>query len=223
MIAVQLENVSRIYRTDKIETIALDGINLTVDTGEFISIMGPSGCGKNTPLNIIGLLDSPTEGKVFLQEQELDKESLTQRAHFRNANLGFVFQSFQLIQSLDVEDNIALPLLYRKISAKERKERVANVIERVGLSHRRHHFPSQLSGGQCQRVAIARALVGSPAIILADEPTGNLDTKMGAEIMNLLLELNQQDGRTIIMVTHNDEQAQKTQRIVRLLDGHQIA
>ena len=134
-----------------------------------------------------------------------------------------MFQSFQLIQSLDVEDNIALPLLYRKISAKERKERVANVIERVGLSHRRHHFPSQLSGGQCQRVAIARALVGSPAIILADEPTGNLDTKMGAEIMNLLLELNQQDGRTIIMVTHNDEQAQKTQRIVRLLDGHQIA
>lgn len=223
MIAVQLENVSRIYRTDKIETIALEGINLTVDTSEFISIMGPSGCGKSTLLNIIGLLDSPTEGKVFLQEQELDKESLTQRAHFRNANLGFVFQSFQLIQSLDVEDNIALPLLYRKISAKERKERVANVIERVGLSHRRHHFPSQLSGGQCQRVAIARALVGSPAIILADEPTGNLDTKMGAEIMNLLLELNQQDGRTIIMVTHNDEQAQKTQRIVRLLDGHQIA
>lgn len=223
MIAVQLENVSRIYRTDKIETIALEGINLTVDTGEFISIMGPSGCGKSTLLNIIGLLDSPTEGKVFLQEQELDKESLTQRAHFRNANLGFVFQSFQLIQSLDVEDNIALSLLYRKISAKERKERVANVIERVGLSHRRHHFPSQLSGGQCQRVAIARALVGSPAIILADEPTGNLDTKMGAEIMNLLLELNQQDGRTIIMVTHNDEQAQKTQRIVRLLDGHQIA
>lgn len=223
MIAVQLENVSRIYRTDKIETIALEGINLIVDTGEFISIMGPSGCGKSTLLNIIGLLDSPTEGKVFLQEQELDKESLTQRAHFRNANLGFVFQSFQLIQSLDVEDNIALPLLYRKISAKERKERVANVIERVGLSHRRHHFPSQLSGGQCQRVAIARALVGSPAIILADEPTGNLDTKMGAEIMNLLLELNQQDGRTIIMVTHNDEQAQKTQRIVRLLDGHQIA
>lgn len=223
MIAVQLENVSRIYRTDKIETIALEGINLTVDTGEFISIMGPSGCGKSTLLNIIGLLDSPTEGKVFLQEQELDKESLTQRAHFRNANLGFVFQSFQLIQSLDVEDNIALPLLYRKISAKERKERVANVIERVGLSHRRHHFPSQLSGGQCQRVAIARALVGSPAIILADEPTGNLDTKMGAEIMNLLLELNQQDGRTIIMVTHNDEQAQKTQRIIRLLDGHQIA
>lgn len=223
MIAVQLENVSRIYRTDKIETIALEGINLTVDTGEFISIMGPSGCGKSTLLNIIGLLDSPTEGKVFLQEQELDKESLTQRAHFRNANLGFVFQSFQLIQSLDVEDNIALPLLYRKISAKERKERVANVIERVGLSHRRHHFPSQLSGGQCQRVAIARALVGSPAIILADEPTGNLDTKMGAEIMNLLLELNQQDGCTIIMVTHNDEQAQKTQRIVRLLDGHQIA
>ena len=223
MIAVQLENVSRIYRTDKIETIALEGINLTVDTGEFISIMGPSGCGKSTLLNIIGLLDSPTEGKVFLQEQELDKESLTQRAHFRNANLGFVFQSFQLIQSLDVEDNIALPLLYRKISAKERKERVADVIERVGLSHRRHHFPSQLSGGQCQRVAIARALVGSPAIILADEPTGNLDTKMGAEIMNLLLELNQQDGRTIIMVTHNDEQAQKTQRIVRLLDGHQIA
>lgn len=223
MIAVQLENVSRIYRTDKIETIALEGINLTIDTGEFISIMGPSGCGKSTLLNIIGLLDSPTEGKVFLQEQELDKESLTQRAHFRNANLGFVFQSFQLIQSLDVEDNIALPLLYRKISAKERKGRVANVIERVGLSHRRHHFPSQLSGGQCQRVAIARALVGSPAIILADEPTGNLDTKMGAEIMNLLLELNQQDGRTIIMVTHNDEQAQKTQRIVRLLDGHQIA
>jgi len=223
MTAVKLENVSRIYRTDKIETIALENINLAVETGEFVSIMGPSGCGKSTLLNIIGLLDSPTDGKVFLQEQELNKVSITQRAHFRNANLGFVFQSFQLIQSLNVEDNIALPLLYRKVSAKERKERINNVIERVGLSHRRHHFPSQLSGGQCQRVAIARALVGSPAIILADEPTGNLDTKMGTEIMNLLLELNQQDGRTIIMVTHNDAQAQKTQRIIRLLDGHQIA
>lgn len=223
MTAVKLENVSRIYRTDKIETIALENINLAVETGEFVSIMGPSGCGKSTLLNIIGLLDSPTDGKVFLQEQELNKVSITQRAHFRNANLGFVFQSFQLIQSLNVEDNIALPLLYRKVSAKERKERINNVIERVGLSHRRHHFPSQLSGGQCQRVAIARALVGSPAIILADEPTGNLDTKMGAEIMSLLLELNQQDGRTIIMVTHNDAQAQKTQRIIRLLDGHQIA
>ena len=223
MTAVKLENVSRIYRTDKIETIALEDINLAVETGEFVSIMGPSGCGKSTLLNIIGLLDSPTDGKVFLQEQELNKVSITQRAHFRNANLGFVFQSFQLIQSLNVEDNIALPLLYREVSAKERKERINNVIERVGLSHRRHHFPSQLSGGQCQRVAIARALVGSPAIILADEPTGNLDTKMGTEIMNLLLELNQQDGRTIIMVTHNDAQAQKTQRIIRLLDGHQIA
>jgi hypothetical protein len=223
MTAVKLENVSRIYRTDKIETIALENINLAVETGEFVSIMGPSGCGKSTLLNIIGLLDSPTDGKVFLQEQELNKVSITQRAHFRNANLGFVFQSFQLIQSLNVEDNIALPLLYREVSAKERKERINNVIERVGLSHRRHHFPSQLSGGQCQRVAIARALVGSPAIILADEPTGNLDTKMGTEIMNLLLELNQQDGRTIIMVTHNDAQAQKTQRIIRLLDGHQIA
>ena len=223
MTAVKLENVSRIYRTDKIETIALENINLAVETGEFVSIMGPSGCGKSTLLNIIGLLDSPTDGKVFLQEQELNKVSITQRAHFRNANLGFVFQSFQLIQSLNVEDNIALPLLYRKVSAKERKEQINNVIERVGLSHRRHHFPSQLSGWQCQRVAIARALVGSPAIILADEPTGNLDTKMGTEIMNLLLELNQQDGRTIIMVTHNDAQAQKTQRIIRLLDGHQIA
>jgi len=223
MTAVKLENVSRIYRTDKIETIALENINLVVENGEFVSIMGPSGCGKSTLLNIIGLLDSPTSGTVFLQDEELNKKSLNERAHFRNANLGFVFQSFQLIQSLDVEDNIALPLLYRKVSAKERKERVKNVIERVGLSHRRNHFPSQLSGGQCQRVAIARALVGSPSIILADEPTGNLDTKMGTEIMNLLLELNQQDGRTIIMVTHNDAQAQKTQRIIRLLDGHQIA
>jgi len=223
MTAVKLENVSRIYRTDKIETIALENINLVVESGEFVSIMGPSGCGKSTLLNIIGLLDSPTSGKVFLQDEELNKKTLNERAHFRNANLGFVFQSFQLIQSLDVEDNIALPLLYRKVSAKERKERVKNVIERVGLSHRRNHFPSQLSGGQCQRVAIARALVGSPSIILADEPTGNLDTKMGTEIMNLLLELNQQDGRTIIMVTHNDAQAQKTQRIIRLLDGHQIA
>ncbi len=223
MTAVKLENVSRIYRTDKIETIALENINLVVESGEFVSIMGPSGCGKSTLLNIIGLLDSPTSGTVFLQDEELNKKTLNERAHFRNANLGFVFQSFQLIQSLDVEDNIALPLLYRKVSAKERKERVKNVIERVGLSHRRNHFPSQLSGGQCQRVAIARALVGSPSIILADEPTGNLDTKMGTEIMNLLLELNQQDGRTIIMVTHNDAQAQKTQRIIRLLDGHQIA
>lgn len=223
MNAVELQNVSRIYRADKIETIALEHINLTVKEGEFISIMGPSGCGKSTLLNIIGLLDSPTEGRVLLRGKELENENLTQRAHFRNANLGFVFQSFQLIPSLNVEENVALPLLYRKCSAKERNERVTRVIERVGLSHRRKHFPAQLSGGQCQRVAIARALVGSPAIILADEPTGNLDTKMGTEIMNLLLELNQNDHCTIVMVTHNDEQAKKTQRIVRLLDGRQIA
>ncbi len=223
MNAIELQNVSRIYRADKIETIALENINLSVQEGEFISIMGPSGCGKSTLLNIIGLLDSPTEGRVLLRGKELENETLTQRAHFRNAHLGFVFQSFQLIPSLNVEENVALPLLYRKCSAKERKERVERVIERVGLSHRRKHFPAQLSGGQCQRVAIARALVGSPAIILADEPTGNLDTKMGTEIMNLLLELNQNDRCTIVMVTHNDEQAKKTQRIVRLLDGRQIA
>lgn len=223
MNAIELQNVSRIYRADKIETIALENINLSVAEGEFISIMGPSGCGKSTLLNIIGLLDSPTEGHVRLLGKDLENETLTQHAHFRNAHLGFVFQSFQLIPSLSVEENVGLPLLYRKCSTKERKERVANVIERVELTHRSKHFPSQLSGGQCQRVAIARALVGSPTIILADEPTGNLDTKMGTEIMNLLLELNRNDHCTIVMVTHNNEQAQKTQRIVRLLDGRQIA
>jgi len=223
MLAVRLENVSKVYRADKIETIALENINLQVLEGEFVSIMGPSGCGKSTLLNIIGLLDSPSQGRVFLQEQALEKESATRQAHFRNKTLGFVFQSFQLIQSLNVEDNIGLPLLYRKIGAQERKERINRVIERVGLTHRRKHFPAQLSGGQCQRVAIARALVGSPAIILADEPTGNLDTQMGTEIMNLLLELNETEKCTIVMVTHNEEQAHKTQRIIRILDGRQIA
>lgn len=222
MAIIKLQNINKIYRTDEIETVALENVNLEVEKGEFLSIMGPSGCGKSTLLNIIGLLDTPTDGTVSINDIDTSKLSDKQLAQFRNKILGFVFQSFHLINSLNVLDNVMLPLLYRPMSDKERKEAAKLMLERVGLSHRAYHYPAQLSGGQCQRVAIARAIVGNPEIILADEPTGNLDSKMGSEIMELLHELNIKDGRTIVMVTHNEAQANETSRIVRFFDGRQV-
>lgn len=219
---IKIDSLSKIYRTSEIETMALENVNLTVDRGEFLSIMGPSGCGKSTLLNIIGLLDSPTTGSILINGTDVSKMKDKQLAAFRNKTLGFVFQSFHLINSLSVTDNVELPLLYRRTSGSERKRLAREMLERVGLSHRMRHFPTQLSGGQCQRVAIARAIVGNPEILLADEPTGNLDSKMGAEVMELLHKLNKEDGRTIIMVTHNEEQAKQTSRTIRFFDGRQV-
>lgn len=220
---ISLSGIEKVYRTKEIETTALENVNLDVNQGEFVSIMGPSGCGKSTLLNIIGLLDKPTKGTVSLLGQSCDGLTDRQLSHFRNANLGFVFQSFHLIPSLDVAANVELPLIYRSgLSARQRKEHVEQVLERLEMTHRIHHLPSQLSGGQCQRVAIARAIVGQPQIVLADEPTGNLDSKMGAEVMGLLHRLNKEDGTTIVMVTHNEAQAMETDRIVRFFDGRII-
>ncbi len=215
---VEIESVNKIFQTKDVETQALDNINLTIDSSEFVSIMGPSGCGKSTLLNLIGLLDAPTSGTIRINGTDISRMNDKEAARFRNKTLGFVFQNFHLIPSLNVTDNVELPLLYGHVPASERKGRVEEVLERVGLSHRAKHFPAQLSGGQCQRVAIARAIVGRPELILADEPTGNLDSRMGEEIMNILLQLNQ-GGVTIIMVTHDERIAAKTGRIVRLLDG----
>ncbi|KGL49754.1 macrolide ABC transporter ATP-binding protein [Porphyromonas cangingivalis] len=220
---ISLEQVHKIYRTEEIETVALENVNLQVDEGEFLAVMGPSGCGKSTLLNVMGLLDNPTSGRVILNGIDTDKMKDKELAKFRNENLGFVFQSFHLINSLNVIDNVELPLLYRKVSASERHRLAKEVLEKVGLSHRMRHFPAQLSGGQCQRVAIARAIIGNPSIILADEPTGNLDSKMGAEVMGLLHQLNKEDGRTIVMVTHDEGKAEETSRIVRFLDGRQVS
>lgn len=219
---ITLTEINKVYRTESIETQALENINLTVERGEFFSIMGPSGCGKSTLLNIMGLLDTPTSGTVEIAGIKLTGMSDVKMAAFRNTNLGFVFQSFHLINSLNVLDNVMLPLLYRKMSGSERERRAKEMLERVGLTHRMQHLPMQLSGGQCQRVAIARAIVGNPEIILADEPTGNLDSKMGREVMDILHRLNKEDGRTIVMVTHNEEQAQQTSRIVRIFDGRRV-
>lgn len=222
MAIIELKSINKIYRTDEIETLALENVNIDIEKGEFVSIMGPSGCGKSTLLNIIGLLDTPTSGTVSIDGTALGKMSDSHLAAFRNAKLGFVFQSFHLINSLNVMDNVELPLIYRSMSSSERTKRVREVLDRVGLGHRIRHMPSQLSGGQCQRVAIARAIVGNPEIVLADEPTGNLDSKMGAEVMDLLHSLNKDDGRTIVMVTHNEEQAKQTDRIIRFFDGRQV-
>ena len=219
---IELKGINKIYRTDEIETQALENVNLEVQKGEFLSIMGPSGCGKSTLLNIMGLLDTPTSGTITINGTTTEGMGDKELAAFRNKTLGFVFQSFHLINSLNVLDNVELPLLYRKMSASERTALAKNVLERVGLSHRMRHMPTQLSGGQCQRVAIARAIVGNPEIILADEPTGNLDSKMGAEVMELLHKLNKEDGRTIVMVTHNEDQAKQTSRTVRFFDGRQV-
>ena len=219
---IKLTKVDKVYRTKEIETQALENVNLTVQKGEFVSIMGPSGCGKSTLLNIMGLLDLPTSGRVEINGVDTAGMDDKRLAAFRNAQLGFVFQSFHLINSLNVIDNVMLPLLYRPSTADERKRKAEEGLAKVGLSHRMRHYPTQLSGGQCQRVAIARAIIGNPEIILADEPTGNLDSKMGIEVMDLLKKLNEEDGRTIVMVTHNENQAKQTHRIVRFFDGRQI-
>ena len=218
---IKLQGITKIYRTTEVETVALENVNLEVNEGEFISVMGPSGCGKSTLLNLMGLLDSPNEGKVFIDNTETTSMKDGQMAEFRNKTLGFVFQSFHLINSLNVLDNVELPLLYRKSSAKSRREMAKEVLEKVGLSHRLKHFPTQLSGGQCQRVAIARAIIGNPKILLADEPTGNLDSKMGSEIMELLFRLNS-EGTTIVMVTHDEHIAESTRRIIRFFDGRRV-
>lgn len=219
---IKLKKISKFFLTYDVETQAVKDLNLTINKGEFVSIMGPSGCGKSTLLNIMGLLDSPTSGEIEIDGVNVDGMSDKELAHFRNQKLGFIFQSFHLIPSLSIIDNVALPLLYRKgISASERKARAEEVLNKVGLSHRMNHMPSQLSGGQSQRVAIARAIIGKPEIIFADEPTGNLDSKMSIEIMEILYSLNK-DGVTIVMVTHDDVIANKTGRIVRILDGKLI-
>ena len=221
---ITLTNLEKIYRTKEIETVALENVNLTVDRGEFLSIMGPSGCGKSTLLNIIGLLDAPTYGTVEIAGVNTINMNDKQLAEFRNQKLGFVFQSFHLINSLNVLDNVELPLLYRKVSAKERRAAAEAVLEKVGLSHRMRHFPTQLSGGQCQRVAIARAIVGNPDIILADEPTGALDSKATDQLLRLFEQINH-DGQTILMVTHSTKAASHAKRVMFIKDGevfHQI-
>ena len=219
---INLTNVSKVYTTKEIETLALNNINMQVNKGEFVSIMGPSGCGKSTLLNIMGLIDGPSEGQVIVADQNITEYNGKAIAKFRNEHLGFIFQSFHLINDLSVIDNVELPLLYRKMSSKERRERAAEALASVGLKNRMKHFPSQLSGGQRQRVAIARAIVGNPDIILADEPTGNLDSVMGNEVMDILLKLNEEQGTTIVMVTHDENMARKTHRLLRLFDGSQV-
>lgn len=218
---IQLEGVSKVYRTREIETLALENVNFDVNEGEFVSVMGPSGCGKSTMLNIAGLLDLPTGGVVRIDGTEAGGMRDGEMAEFRNRTLSFVFQSFHLVHSLNVLDNVELPMLYRKSGERQRRLRAREVLEKVGLSHRMKHFPSQLSGGQAQRVAIARAIVGGPKILLADEPTGNLDSSMGGEIIELLHTLNR-EGTTIVMVTHDERIAKTTGRVVRFFDGRRI-
>lgn len=218
---IKLDNINKVYRTQMVETLALDKINLEVKPGEFVSIMGPSGCGKSTLLNIIGLLDEPDQGQLYLDGKAINGYEDKKTARLRNHLVGFIFQSFHLIKELNVYDNVELPLIYRHLPAKERKERVNDALEQVGLSNRMNHYPSQLSGGQCQRTAIARAFAGKPAIILADEPTGNLDSAVGQEVMNILTDMNTK-GTTVVMVTHDEQLAKATHRIIRLFDGRLI-
>ena len=215
---IKIENLSKVFRTEEVETTALNQVSLEVKQGEFVAIMGPSGCGKSTLLNIIGLLDNPSEGKYYFDGQEVGQLKDNQRTQVRKGNIGFVFQSFNLIDELNVYENVELPLVYLKKRAGEKKEMVSHILERMNISHRAKHFPQQLSGGQQQRVAIARALVAGPKLILADEPTGNLDSRNGTEVMNLLTELNQ-EGTTIIMVTHSQHDASYAHRIINLFDG----
>lgn len=219
---IKVENLSKIFRTDEIETTALNGVSLEIKDGEFVAIMGPSGCGKSTLLNILGLLDNPSGGSYQFGDTEMAGLKEKERTKFRKGNIGFVFQSFNLIDELNVFENIELPLKYLNISSSERKKRVTEIMKRMNISHRAKHFPRQLSGGQQQRVAIARAVVANPKLILADEPTGNLDSKNGLEVMNLLTELNQ-EGTTIVMVTHSPKDAAKAQRTIDLLDGRIVS
>jgi putative ABC transport system ATP-binding protein len=211
-------NLDKIFRTDEVETLALNKVNFEVQKGEFVAVMGPSGCGKSTLLNIIGMLDNPTSGEYFFDGTEVGRLSEGRRTDLRKGNIGFVFQSFNLIDEINVQDNVELPLVYLRINSKKRKEMVNKVLERMKISHRRNHYPQQLSGGQQQRVAIARAVVTNPKLLLADEPTGNLDSKNGLEVMNLLTELNR-EGATIIMVTHSTHDSEFAHRIVNLFDG----
>ena len=215
---IKVNELSKIFRTEEIETIALNKVSFEIKEGEFVAIMGPSGCGKSTLLNILGLLDNPTEGSYTLLGQEMSGLKERERTKFRKGNIGFVFQSFNLIDELNVFENVELPLKYLKIGAKERKQRVTELLKRMNISHRAQHFPQQLSGGQQQRVAIARAVVSNPKLILADEPTGNLDSKNGKEVMDLLNELNA-EGTTIVMVTHSQKDASVAQRTINLFDG----
>jgi putative ABC transport system ATP-binding protein len=219
---IRLHDIEKVYRTDRIETVALADVNIEVGEGEFISVMGPSGCGKSTLLNLIGLLDAPTKGTVQINGSPIATYRDRALAAVRNKELGFVFQTFHLIGDLNVLDNVQIPLLYRKISNAERRKVALAALDRVGLSARVQHFPSQLSGGQQQRVAIARAIVGRPRILLADEPTGNLDSQMGDEVMGILKTLSREDKTTIVMVTHDQQKADQTERIVRLFDGRQV-
>jgi putative ABC transport system ATP-binding protein len=219
---IKLSQIEKVYTTKTIETLALNNINLDIMKGEFVSIMGPSGCGKSTLLNIMGLLDDPSTGQVEINGESFARFSDKQLAKFRNSTIGFIFQSYHLINDLSVIDNVELPLLYRNVSSSERRKLASEALEKVGLANRMKHFPSQLSGGQKQRVAIARAIVGRPQIILADEPTGNLDSVMGNEVMDILLKLNEQEDTTIVMVTHDESMAQKTHRLIRLFDGSQV-
>lgn len=215
---IKIENLTKIFRTEEVETLALRGVSLNVDKGEFVAVMGPSGCGKSTLLNIVGLLDNPTEGSYVLDGTDVSALKEKNRTALRKGKIGFVFQNFNLIDELNIEENVELPLRYLNISASDRKKRVAEVLERMGIAHRAKHFPQQLSGGQQQRAAIARAVVGRPSLILADEPTGNLDSKNGREVMELLTELNR-EGTTIVMVTHSQRDAAYTHRVINLFDG----
>ena len=219
---IKVTNLSKVFRTEEIETVALNGVSFEIKEGEFVAIMGPSGCGKSTLMNVLGLLDSPTGGSYELLGTEVSGLKEKERTNFRKGQIGFVFQSFNLIDELNVYDNIELPLRYLNISANERRQRVTDIMKRMGISHRAKHYPQQLSGGQQQRVAIARALVANPKLILADEPTGNLDSKNGREVMTLLTELNA-EGTTIIMVTHSPKDAAVAQRTINLFDGQIVS
>lgn len=218
---IKTVELSKVFRTEEVETTALNKVNLNIGSGEFVAIMGPSGCGKSTLLNILGLLDNPTGGQMIFDGIEVSGYKERQRTNLRKARIGFVFQSFNLIDELTVYENVELPLLYISVSSVERRRMVEEVLERMKIAHRKNHFPQQLSGGQQQRVAIARAVVTRPKLILADEPTGNLDSSNGEEVMNLLSELNR-EGTTIVMVTHSPSDAEKAHRIIQLFDGHLI-
>lgn len=216
---IKAVNLTKVFRTESVETTALNGINLEINKGEFLAIMGPSGCGKSTLLNLLGLLDNPTSGELWFMGEEVSRYTENNRTDLRNGNLGFVFQSFNLIDELTVFENVELPLLYAGVPAKERITRVNAALDRMQIAHRTEHYPQQLSGGQQQRVAIARAIVTNPHVILADEPTGNLDSVNGSEVMNLLLELNK-EGSTVVMVTHSEENARMAGRLIRMMDGN---
>lgn len=216
---IKIEDLKKVFRTEEVETVALNDISMQVKEGEFIAIMGPSGCGKSTLLNILGLLDNPTSGHYYLDNKEVGNLKEKDRTQTRKGNIGFVFQSFNLIEEMTVAENVELPLVYLKVKSSERKKRVEETLRRMNISHRANHFPNQLSGGQQQRVAIARAVIANPKLILADEPTGNLDSKNGKDVMNLLLELNR-EGSTIVMVTHSQHDASFAHRIINLFDGH---